>query len=371
MINFFITKFHESFSAKKIQSLDGIRAISCLFVIIGHFSYLYAPALIAKFGNTLGETLTFMIGNQYTGVTFFFVLSGFLITNLLIIEIKKTDKVNFKNFFIKRVFRIFPAYYFYFAFILIWIRAFKLVSISNQDIVAIVTYTYNYLSLLNPWHTGHFWSLSVEEQFYLLWPVMFLLTFKKINTRLPWGIILFSPVLRILTYVLFPSLRARISILTHTRFDALMFGCLLAYYYHMGKFNFFNDIIKKYRLQFIGAFHVFCFSRFLQIQFEGKYLLPVGYSLDCFFMCILIIYAIENKSLVTKILNLPILVHLGTLSYSLYLWQMPFTWSQLGASYILPRIVGIYLCALFSYLVIECPFMHMREKYFKHKQAKI
>ncbi len=358
-------KFSDSFQAKAIPGLDGIRAISCLFVIIGHFSYLYAPLMQAHFGDFLGSTIAFSIGNQYTGVTFFFVLSGFLITNILINEIEKSGTINYKNFLIKRVFRIFPAYYFYLICLLWWISRYQLVKVSNQDIWAAITYTYNYLSLLNPWHLGHFWSLSVEEQFYLFWPLLFLLFYKRLGLKLPWLIIFLSPVIRVISYYAFPEIRPRMSILTHTRFDSLIFGCLLAYYYRRDMFKIFNKFILKYKLHYISAFHIFFFSRLLQMSFQGRYTMTLGYSLDCLFMCVLIIFIVENKSRLTSVLNLPLLVHLGNLSYSLYLWHVPFAWIGLGSENILLRIVAIYLCALGSYLLVETPFMTMRTWYFK------
>lgn len=197
MLQFIRTKYLQSFEAKTIPSLDGIRAISCLFVIIGHFSYLYADWFLGTFGNTLGSTLVFTFGNQYTGVTFFFVLSGFLITNILIEEIKVKSTINYKHFFLKRVFRIFPAYYFYFGLILAWMIYTQLVKFSGQDLFAAVTYSYNYYSDQNPWQMAHFWSLAVEEQFYLIWPLIFLLTYKKFDVKFPLLIILISPLVRL------------------------------------------------------------------------------------------------------------------------------------------------------------------------------
>jgi len=355
-------RFKDSFRPKKIPALDGIRAISCLFVIIGHFSYLYLPFFKFHFGDLLGSSIAFMFGNQYTGVTFFFVLSGFLITNILIQEEEKSGTISLRTFFLKRVFRIFPAYYFYFSVIMIWLLIYYPNSFSGLDVWSAVTYIYNYSSDKNPWHLGHFWSLAVEEQFYLIWPVAFLFTFRSLGIKLPWIIIIFSPVIRLATYMLFEQMRPRLGILTHTRFDSLMFGCLLAYYYRAGLFPKFNDTIVRFKLHMICAFHVLCFSRFLQMALKGKYVLLVGYSIDCLSMCILMIYVVQNRNALSRFLDAPILVHLGSLSYSLYLWHMPFAWSALGDEFLVLRIVAIYVCALTSYLLIEGPFMSLREK---------
>lgn len=363
MLNTLKTSFLSSFQPKSIPSLDGIRAISCLFVILGHFSYLYVEYFTNLFGPLLGPAITYSIGNQYTGVTFFFVLSGFLITNILIEEIKKESSVSYKNFFLKRLFRIFPAYYFYFILIFCFLYYSKITSYSNQDLIAAITYTYNYFSDMNPWFMGHFWSLAVEEQFYLIWPLLFIFTYKRYGIKVPFLIIVASPLIRIATYFLFEEMRGRISIMTHTRFDCLLFGCALAYCYQNNMFDRFNLLVTKFKLHIISAFHILFFSRLLQMKFQGKYVMTLGYSFDAFAMCILIIYLVKNKNVVTKVFNLPILVHIGSLSYSLYLWHIPFAWSELGSKYLIPRIIAIYLCALFSYLLIETPFMKLRKRF--------
>lgn len=354
--------FLNTFKPKKIPSLDGIRGLSCLFVILGHFSYLYTPWFEEFFGRRLGLSLAFSIGNQYTGVTFFFVLSGFLITNLLILERQQTMKVDFKVFFIKRLFRIFPAYYFYFACIGLYFSLAAPLEMSLQDILAAITYTSNYLSDKNPWHIGHFWSLALEEQFYLIWPIAFALSYKRFGFRFPLTMIILAPLLRVATYYLFVDLRPRISIMTHTRIDSLMFGCLLAYAYRADLFEKLNKGILKFKLHYLSAFHIFFFSRFLQMSFQGKYTMTVGYSLDCLGMCLLIIYAVSNKSLMSRFLNLPLMVHLGSLSYSLYLWHVPFAWKAYGNENLALRLILIYLCALGSYLLIEAPFMKWRQR---------
>jgi peptidoglycan/LPS O-acetylase OafA/YrhL len=367
MLKFLVKNYKDSFLPKPIPGLDGIRAISCLLVIVGHFSYLYAPLLESHLGIFWGSTIAFCLGNQYTGVTLFFVLSGFLITNILAKEYIRSGKIDLRNFFIKRVFRIFPAYYFYFTCIFLWLTIYGLVHYSFQDILASLTFSYNYFSDLNPWHLAHFWSLAVEEQFYLIWPLLFLLYYKKLGSKLPWIIIILSPILRIATYYAFPELRARMSIFTHTRFDSLIFGCLLAYYYQDNqKFEKLNAIILKYKLHWVGAFHIFFFSRILQTAYQGKYVMTIGYTIDCLCMCFLIVYIIQNKSKLVNFLNKPLLVHFGNLSYSLYLWHVPFAWYFLGSKNLIARLCAIYFCALVSYLLIESPLINYRKSKFKN-----
>lgn len=363
MFKYIKSNYLKTFDEKTIPSLDGIRAISCLFVIFGHFAYLYTPFLIENLGYEIGRTAALVIGNQFTGVTFFFVLSGFLITNLLILEFEKSNTISIKNFFLKRIFRIFPAYYFYFIILILINFIFLKLNYSFKDIIAAVFYLYNYCSDLNPWILGHFWSLSVEEQFYLVWPLIFLLTYQKTGPKIPLIVIGISPLIRIMTYYLVPEMRGRLSILTHTRFDALMFGCLLAYYYRRNFFSHFIKYIKKYKFHYLSILFIFFISRFLQVKYEGKYQMTIGYSLECFFMCIFIIYTIEEKNIFSKILNWKILSHIGTLSYSLYLWHMPFVIPSFGSTNFIIKLILIYICALISYLIIEIPFLNLRKNF--------
>ncbi len=366
MFQYIKSTFSNSFKAKSIPSLDGIRAISALFVIIGHFSYLYLGFFENYFGKILGPTIAYSIGNQYTGVSFFFVLSGFLITNLLIIEHEKSGTINYKQFFFKRVFRIFPAFYFYALIIFLFLKKSAILAYSNQDIWASLTYTHNYFSDLNPWHIGHFWSLSLEEQFYLFWPILFLLFHKRLGKKLSLGVILLSPAIRLITYFLFVEWRGRISIMTHTRLDSLLFGAYLAYLYREGQFQKLYKKIEKYKLQYLFLFQILFLSRLLQTIFQGKYILLLGFSLDAFSMCGLIIYAINSKDRLVRFLNYPFVIHLGTLSYGLYLWQMPFVWSAYKSDYLALRIFLIYVMANISYIFIETPFMKLRDKLLKH-----
>ena len=142
----------------RIPSLDGLRAISIALVLFAHTS-----------GTAFFPSFVFLrrhLGNF--GVRVFFVISGYLITTLLLKELDKTGRISLKLFYIRRVFRIFPAAYFYLAVAAV-LLAFGLVELEWNDIVFGFTYTTNY-DPVRPWHTIHLWSLSVEEQFYLIWP---------------------------------------------------------------------------------------------------------------------------------------------------------------------------------------------------------
>jgi len=137
---------------KRIPSLDGLRAISIALVIVGHWvSRHYGSAVALSYANL--------------GVRIFFVISGYLITTLLIKEHSKTSTISLGDFYVRRAYRILPA-----------AMAFMLpvfVVYGSQlrwyHMAAALVYVANF-DPLRPWFLGHLWSLSVEEQFYFLWP---------------------------------------------------------------------------------------------------------------------------------------------------------------------------------------------------------
>ena len=118
------------------------------------------------------EVLTGLRDFGYLGVKVFFVISGYLITRLLIAEHARTGRISLRGFYVRRVWRIFPAFY---AFVGAMLAAWAIgwIALAPGDVVAALTYTMNY-HYERSWGLGHIWSLSIEEQFYLVWPFLFL-----------------------------------------------------------------------------------------------------------------------------------------------------------------------------------------------------
>src|ERR1700722_13578240 len=151
-------------TASRIPSLDGLRAIAISLVFIGH-----AAAQTAEGGHFF-----FLWVYANFGVQIFFVISGYLITTLLLREHDRTGSISLADFYRRRAYRILPAAY---AFILtIFVLQWK--TLTKWDVSSSLLYLLNYDSG-RPWNLGHLWSLSVEEQFYLLWPLTLLLFFRN------------------------------------------------------------------------------------------------------------------------------------------------------------------------------------------------
>lgn len=144
-----------------LPALDGVRAVAVLLVVWSHFPYVSDSAISMSIWK-VGQALR--VG--YFGVDLFFVLSGFLITRILLSELERTGAICYRNFFVKRILRIFPIYY-------LCVAVFAVCFVWNRDLLlSLLSYTFNWYK---PFHVEpialeHTWSLSVEEQFYLLWP---------------------------------------------------------------------------------------------------------------------------------------------------------------------------------------------------------
>lgn len=155
---------------QRIQELDGWRAVSVALVILHHLLTFQYPRLLARF--PIEASISYYAGPL--GVKIFFVISGFVICRLLIIEEITTGSVSLKAFYCRRVFRIIPPLYLYLATIAILLGA----GLVHDKWNAIFTSALflNDAHFMVPWFMGHTWSLAVEEQFYLVFPTMWIMT---------------------------------------------------------------------------------------------------------------------------------------------------------------------------------------------------
>jgi len=185
--------------AGRVPALDGLRGIAILMVMLFHFVYLDPTRVLGPFG-LIGLYLRY----GYTGVNLFFVLSGFLISGILLDA--KSEPHYFRNFYARRILRIFPLYYGYLIVALVLGRAFSYygsttLRLEAQSQVWLWTYTSNLCEAFHQHYFDmfrHFWSLAVEEQFYLVWPVVILLAPRRRLTWICIGGVVVGPSARIL-----------------------------------------------------------------------------------------------------------------------------------------------------------------------------
>lgn len=343
---------------KRIPALDGLRAISILFVLFNHlvgtryFSSRLIP--LGQFGNF--------------GVRIFFVISGFLITTLLLRDYERTGSISLTNFYLRRVLRIVPAAYAYLLVLAIFNLPYSI--LLRYDLLCAATYLTNFHPIRS-WYVGHLWSLAVEEQFYLLWPAVLALWGIRSARRVAVATMVLVPVLRVGWWFAFPTapMQARINEMFFTVADAIACGCLLAiqkswlwqqrrYIALMQSRWFFLVPVAATEFRFTFRHPISHFLISIPLMNLG-----IALTLD---WCIT-----HAHSRVGKFLDWKPMVFLGTLSYSLYLWQMPFlnqfsrtTWTAF------PLNVSLALLAAFaSYKIVEQPFLKLKETIKQEKSA--
>jgi peptidoglycan/LPS O-acetylase OafA/YrhL len=345
---------------KRVPSLDGLRAVSVLMIIVTHvFSHATAH-------NGVETVLLGLTSAARSGVSVFFVISGFLITLLLIKEKQASGQISLSAFYFRRAFRILPAFLLYIGCIAILVRL-GVIYVPGWLFVKALTFTMDYVSVEN-WFVHHIWSLSVEEQFYLLWPLLVFFCSRKTLTRIALGVIVLEPFIRMADRIFFPSTRFQITYMAHTRADMLMFGCIVALLYENGAFQRYVAMAFRYQVPAVAAIFFFVISPLCELKWEGHYLLPVGFTLQGICITVLMLYAIERwDGRVGRFLNSPAVVWVGVLSYSLYLWQELFVGfgstetNAVGLLFVVPAAAG-------SYYLVEKPMLKVKG-HFERRRA--
>lgn len=334
-------------SSARIPSLDGLRAVSIGLVLFAH---------LCGTANFPVEHEFFNAGNM--GVRVFFIISGFLITGILLREIEKTGTINLPKFYYRRTLRIFPAYYFFLG--VVGVSALVgILKIPLGECLAAVFYISNFAPVAT-WEIGHTWSLAVEEQFYLLMPGLLFLG-KRRAFFILCLVVLLAPFVRLLTFTFFPDPDLRwVGFGFQANADSLAAGCLLAFYRQkLWQYALYQRFLQSKIFVLVPIFAV------LLNYFSDR---PRIYSFVCitlinFCVVLCIDWAVRfPNGLIGKILNAKPLVFVGMLSYSIYLWQQLFLNRQsahLINSFPLNLLLMAF-CAIFSYYLIEKPALDFR-----------
>lgn len=335
----------ETFSGR-IPSLDGLRTISIALVIVGHFFHVAGFGGFGNFGNL--------------GVRVFFVISGFLITGLLLKEIAKTEKIDLLKFYFRRTLRIFPPYYFYLLIILA-ATLFSFIAVPLISFLPAASYTSNYFNPGN-WFLGHTWSLAVEEQFYLILPgVLLLLGIRKTKFFLCF-VFLISPFIRVILYKLVGDGVVWMPKGFQSNMDALAIGCLLSLFYtELHQHSFYQKFLQS-KFVIIFPFIIVALN-FL----TDRPLIFYGFAISA--MNLLIVLSLDwvvtnYNSFAGRVLNSEPWVTLGMMSYSIYLWQQPFFNPESPS--ILTKtpynFIGLAVMTLISYYFVEKYSLKLRQK---------
>jgi len=344
---------------RRLPSLDGLRAFSILLVITGH-------AYQGTTGRSPNTIPWLIFGNGGLGVEIFFVISGFIITTLLLDEHERRGAISIRNFYRRRALRIIPALWVFLSAVMLLAILGVLDGVTPGAFLSALTFTTNY----SPWGDSnalaHTWSLSVEEQFYLIWPAVLVVTLKRHGrvtaAKLAMALIMLSPIIRVLTHLSGNEFfAAHIYYMLHTRMDALMFGCLLALVVGTPSFEKLYNSVK--RLILPSALCVFLLSPLAIAQFGGSYLYTGGHSIEGATIAMALIWLVRNPgSIAGKPLNTRVAVSIGTISYGLYLWQELMLKTNLmhGAAI---GIICTFGAAALSYVLVEKPCLIIRHRF--------
>lgn len=338
-----------------LPALDGLRAVSIGLVLIGHVLTLYP---ISQRAMDVG----FVLGR--TGVSVFFVISGYLITGLLLREEEKRGQISLRRFYARRALRIFPAAFVFFATLLVlWLAGW--IEMRPHDFIASVFYVRN---LTGSGHeTGHLWSLSLEEQFYLLWPLTLLLLRPGRRLAAVSGAIFAVCMWRsylVLAHKIDPWV---LQIRTDVRADTILAGCLLALM--VRRF----PQLRLDRGGWAAAWiPIVAGSALLAAALtdpQWMHFASVQNTIVGLLIGALMLWILHNPcSSVSGCLQVPGSLAIGKLSYSLYLWQQLFLGPREGGLQAVRwfplNLVLTVVFASASYLLIERPALRLKARNF-------
>jgi peptidoglycan/LPS O-acetylase OafA/YrhL len=319
---------------KHRPELDGLRGIAILLVLAAHTG---VPG--------------FADGGGGAGVTLFFVLSGFLITSLLLAEKARYGRVDLRAFYVRRALRLFPAL----AAALIVVALLAVTGLMPQDaragvdyrivLAGVVCYVANWVAVAGQpiGMLGHTWSLAVEEQFYILWPALLLLGLRL--GRRWFAMIVLLLIFADTPYRLILDLNGgfmHVFVGTDTRGDALLFGCVLALL----------ETRWHVATGWVGIAGVLA----LAATWPGD----PGLGLQVLFIPAAAMASTLAVAGCPAILAWRPLAFIGKISYGLYLWHGLVIWWHLPWPVAVPLSIGI---ACVSYFVLEQRFLRLKDRY--------
>ena len=339
-------------SHSHIPALDGLRAVAVFLVIVAHFGFVMVPGA--------------------HGVMTFFVLSGFLITWLLLKESERSGTVSLSAFYKRRTLRIFPAFYVY------WLLIITIIEGTGRTVLwphawSALFYTSNYYSAINGDPNNgfsHTWSLAIEEQFYLLWPFVFLML--RANLRKMTGflvcVILTVWVYRAVLCFGFNADQAYIQDAFDTRLDALMVGCLLAVLLKRRVLASWWRAASANRFMPLVTLALLMISVYVGEMYVARYRDVFGFAVEPLLIAVFVVQMIAFSSTrCWRWTGWGAVRFLGRISYSLYLYQQLTLYSTrkaLTAYPVVVQFVGAILVTIIlatvSHYVIERPFLKLK-----------
>jgi peptidoglycan/LPS O-acetylase OafA/YrhL len=341
-------------------TLDGWRAIAILLVMFEHCG----GALFEPGGRFPNPTWFSISQHGVFGVDLFFGISGLLICGRLLDENERTGGISLGSFYTRRVFRIIPPAFAYLATIAV-LAIVGVIVVSPREWLASLFFSRNYILMPKDagWYTGHFWSLAVEEHFYLIWPAALIaLGSSRARRFTPWLAIAVA-MWRVVDYVYFHGqiwpgvLSNLIYERTDTRFDSLLWGCWIAL---IARDPGFRDAYTKPRSGLVIGVLLTALIALLALN------PPLQTGVEGFLVPAILIGTVLNPGLwLSRILETSPMRWVGRISYSLYIWQQLFLGTirrplPLGVLQEFPlNILAVFVCAATSYYLLERPLVRI------------
>lgn len=339
---------------KYIKGFDTLRAFSIILVVVSH---------LLPSGYEFYKTRLWIVVSGTTGVQVFFTLSGFLITTLLLKEILKTGKINFKNFFARRFIRLLPPLILFYVLI-----GFFMIEGSITDtwvgFLFSVFYAYNFVH--HDYYTAelaHTWSLAVEEQFYVTWPFVlgFLKKFNKISV-----VTFFFLTLCVFAHLFFPELEVSKSYHTDRWFvpaaAPIIVGSYFAVLNHFYEAKWKEKMTKNYWSILLGA------GLFVYPLYSLEVLLKLAPIVQSVGVSIVLLWLFYNQeSRITRIIDNRLFRYLGQISYGVYVYQGFFLRTGPGGELVIQHyplnILLVLTLAILSYEFYEKPILKLKRRF--------
>lgn len=340
------------FQFRHIPELDGFRGFAVLVVLIGHYlEFRLAPA--SPYFATLDKL----------GVLLFFVLSGFLITGLLHRERVATGRLDFRRFYTRRILRLAPALFLFLGTVAVLMRAGWITDVPRKEVLECLFYARNIFG--RSLSLGHIWSLSLEEQFYLVWPLAFSLLPIKRTASMVTGICLVFAVWRGASIAahLFSYEQGLYYMRPYFRFDSILVGASLVLWLASSPRA--TALLTRI-MSTVPA--IFLWGGLVTWTMVGERVSRALYltAQELLVTAVLAHIVLCNKTLIAAFFRSRLLRYFGAISYSLYLWQQLLlvtsvpSWGHLRdwpLSVVIPTLI-----AAASYHFVEKPILGLKDR---------
>ena len=320
----------------------------------------------------MGHALVFRFGRGYSwsqfailGVLIFFVLSGFLITGLLCSEERRFGRISLRDFYLRRALRILPAFSVFIGTVIVLVH-FGLVTDSRRTIIAALLFIKNFIGLgLSA--VGHLWSLAMEEQFYLVWPILFRLMRRRFLLAPTLGLILGIVVYRGVAIWAAPYDWGQgiFEVRPDFRMDSILVGCALALILDRRPGTRpFSAMTRLGTHPFWVVPLLLYWTLYCDVESVRSIYLTIQTALVC---CLIFHLVAFPSSALGHMLKQRWICFVGLISYSLYLWQQPFlvvstpSWGfvrQVPFCFFMVAAAG-----MLSYFFIERPFLRLKRRF--------